>query len=661
MAIYLGETLTAASRTREELYEQARALAIPGRSKMTRAQLEAALSLVDEPTTVEVGLPAPPERLPPPRPAYAVWRSPDDQPPWARPALLAVAGLALLSYTWGATHAFLEPYYAAAVRSMSSSWHNLFFGSFDPAGSISLDKLPGALWLQAVSAHLFGVRRVAIVWPQAIEGVLTVLVLYRMVRQVMGPGAGLIAAGLLALSPAVVALDRGNISDTLMVLLVVLAADATLAMIGGASLRTAVLAGGLVGLAFQAKMLEAWLILPALAAAYLLASNEPWARRLRALAVAGGATLIVSLSWMTIVAVTPASHRPYADGSMHNSVYAQVFLYNGAGRISPSLAGFKVPSNEELGIPSVFTVDRPPGPFRMLRGAAGRDAGWLLGPALIAMVAILRRRNRDLIWASAVLWGGWLVTLALIFSVVGHLNAYYTAAMAPPMAALCATGITLVWRSRHRSATALRSAAAAVAIGAVVAVWLSPPSTTPGWLRLGVVVLASTAIALLLSAVTRPSLWTSSLGLAAAVAALAFAPLIASLALVVGGRGPFDTPFQTADVSSALRRAGGSLLVSPSTIAALDPAAHRRYLLATQTALAASPVTYTTGHEVLAIGGYTGRIPRPTLAELQKSVAAGEIRFVVAYLPTDDPRIVWIRGHCDLQFSYGAYDCNRHR
>ena len=213
------------------------------------------------------------------------WRSPDDQPRWARPALLTIAALAALAYGWGMNGAALETFYAGAVRSMSQSWHNFFFGAFDPWGTVSIDKLPGAFWVQALSVRLFGFHVWAFVLPQVVEGTLTVLVLYRAVRRVAGSGAGLLAAAALAVTPVTILLNRGNISDSLLILLLVLAADATTDAFMSGRLRPLVLAGVWVGLAFQAKMLQAWLVLPALYIAYLMAAPGPqpgpplWAHR----------------------------------------------------------------------------------------------------------------------------------------------------------------------------------------------------------------------------------------------------------------------------------------------------------------------------------------------------------------------------------------------
>src|SRR5579862_9690346 len=275
------------------------------------------------------------------------WRSPADQPAWARPALLAIAVLAAVGYGWGMAGASVEPFYGAAARSMSESWHDFIFGAFDPAGTVTVDKLPGALWIQALSLRVFGFHVWALILPQVIEGVLTVLALYRAVRRLAGPVAGLAAAGVLAVTPVTVLLNRGNISDSLLILLLVLAADATSAALLTGSLRPLLMAGLWVGLAFQAKMIQAWLALPALAAAYLLAAPAARLRtRCAHVALAGLVTVVISLSWMTAVSLVTAHDRPYVDGSADDSVYTQVFDYNGVGRLTGSwshLAGPQSP------------------------------------------------------------------------------------------------------------------------------------------------------------------------------------------------------------------------------------------------------------------------------------------------------------------------------
>ena len=157
--------------------------------------------------------------------------------------MLAVAALAALSYAWGIGNDMLETYYAAAVRSMSESWHNFFFASFDPWGTVSIDKLPGAFWVQALSVRVFGFHVWSVVLPQVVEGALTVLVMYRAVRRVAGAAAGLTAAVVLAATPVTILLNRGNISDSLLILLLVLAADATTKAMATGRLSSLLVAG----------------------------------------------------------------------------------------------------------------------------------------------------------------------------------------------------------------------------------------------------------------------------------------------------------------------------------------------------------------------------------------------------------------------------------
>lgn len=151
---------------------------------------------------------------------------PEDAPRWERPALATVLVVATLLYGWGIGQAALHPYYGAAIRSMASSWQAFFFGGLDASGSISIDKLPGAFWPDAVSVWLFGPHTWAAALPQVVEGVLTVWLLHRIVRAWAGPFAALIAALTLTLTPVTVVLNRATIPDTALTLLLVAAAGA---------------------------------------------------------------------------------------------------------------------------------------------------------------------------------------------------------------------------------------------------------------------------------------------------------------------------------------------------------------------------------------------------------------------------------------------------
>jgi 4-amino-4-deoxy-L-arabinose transferase-like glycosyltransferase len=628
------------------------------------------------------------------------WQSPDDQPLWARPALLAVTVLAALSYAWGLDHAALEPFYGAAARSMSMSWHDFIFGAFDPDGTVTVDKLPGALWLQALSLRAFGVNTWAFVMPQVIEGILTVLVLYRAVRRLAGPLAGITAAVVLAASPVTVLLNRGNISDSLLILLLVLAADATSLALRTGRLRTLLTAGLWVGLAFQAKMTQAWLVLPALWLAYLIASPAR-GRRTAHVVVATAVTAVVSLSWMLAVTAVPAHDRPYVDGSRNDSEFAQVFDYNGFSRFEhPSayetavgpLAPFLVVSLKTRTFLNASTAAIGRSWHRLLSGPLGRDTAWLIPAALLSAVAVSvgrrRRRRSDPVRACCVLWGTWLLVHLVAFSDGAYLNSYYTAALSPAIAALCGVGLAAAWRALRagapRGLVPLRHpvphetgapddrvaldatapfdegadddehvstgpvgrilVAVAASATAAYAVYLIPTGTgVRPWLVPAVIAAAVVAdLAVIVSWARRRVLaWMAPVALVIAAAAMLLVPAVASATVVTDGLGPFDTPFEPAWVAlvtqTDARRSLHEAAAQSRTLEMFARAARTRILFVTDSSAVASAYILASGREVLPIGGFTGAIPSPTLRQIQADIAFGAVRLaIVPVVPPGD-------------------------
>ncbi|MFJ4185242.1 ArnT family glycosyltransferase [Kitasatospora sp. NPDC089509] len=493
-----------------------------------------------------------------PRRRRAPWTSPDGQPGYARPALLAIATLAAVLYTWNIDHSQYHAFYADAVRSMTESWKAFLFGSFDPAGTITLDKLPGFLWPQALSARVFGFHPWALTLPQVVEGVLSVLVMYRVVRRWAGADAGLLAAAALTLTPVAAGLFRTAVEDAAFTLLLLLAADAAQRAAHTARLRPLLLAGVWVGLAFQTKMLEAWAVLPALAAVYLLAAPARLRRRVGHVALAGLVTLVVSASWMLAVTVTPAQDRPYVDGTTDNSAFSMVVGYNFLNRFSAlgmsaaqtgsvqavrggggGVGGASTPQNAE---PAQAAQDsQGPG-----GGGGGKDGGWtkmfgaqfapqtgwlypLAAVALACGLAWRRREPRtDVLRAGYVLWGAWLGVFFLVFSagsVGGH--SYYMGVIAAPLAALGGAGTVLLWRGFREGGA--RAWALPVAIAGTVA-WSAHlarefPAFLP-WLAPTVVGLGAVALALLAAVALKrvTGRGFAPVGLLAGVAAMLVAP-----------------------------------------------------------------------------------------------------------------------------------------
>ena len=270
---------------------------------------------------------------------WEVWRSPQGQPSWARPVLLGIAALAALLYAWNITQAGLAPFYSVAVKSMSESWKAFFYGAFDPRATITIDKLAGSFLPQALSARIFGFHPWSLALPQVIEGVISVLVMYRVVRRWAGVLPGLVAAALFTLTPIATSMFGHSMEDGALTMCLVLAADAYQRAVMEARLRSLIWSGVWVGLGFQTKMMQAWMILPALAIGYLLAAPTRLRRRIWQLGVAGVVMLAVSLSWIALYTFTPANDRPYVDGSTSNSAAAMVFGYNGLERFGITIAG----------------------------------------------------------------------------------------------------------------------------------------------------------------------------------------------------------------------------------------------------------------------------------------------------------------------------------
>jgi 4-amino-4-deoxy-L-arabinose transferase-like glycosyltransferase len=597
--------------------------------------------------------------------AWQFWRSPADQPAWARPALLVVAALAAFAYAWSIDQVYVEPFYGGAARSMSMSLHNFLYGAADPWATVSVDKLPGALWVQALSVRIFGFHIWALVLPQVVEGVLTVLVLYRTVRRVAGAGAGLVAAVVMMSSPIVILLDRGNISDSLLILLLVLAVDATIRACQTGHLRSLLWAGVLVGFAFQAKMLQAWLVVPALFLAYLVAAPAAsFLRRVWHLAAASLAVAVVSLSYMAAVSVVPQSSRPYVDGSCNDSLFTQVFSYNGFSRLSGNAldaAGCNHTSTY-LVTYTHYAVRHGIGTGgiaaswdRLLRGPFGHDDAWLLLPAVVAAVWLLvlqRRQPRtDLLRAGVMLWSAWLVLTFGFFSGIEFLNSYYTAALIPAVAALCGMGAAAAWHRRRQGA--VRAALAAVTAATVAA----GIALVPGYVGVRPSIVASSvvvgllAVGILLGSLRagHDSAWNLSVGPALAAVAMLLGSLWASSVAVAATLSPFDSPYAPATVNRNTQLAAAGfrreMAALQKFVAAIPPSQAADVF---ETSGATGYSIMATGREFLPVGGFSGRVPAPSLAEFKRLVAQGRVvRVTVTTRPlTRTPDLRWVAAHC---------------
>jgi 4-amino-4-deoxy-L-arabinose transferase-like glycosyltransferase len=383
-------------------------------------------------------------------------------------ALIVLAGVLNL---WALSrNGWANTYYAAAVRSMSSSWHNFLYGSFDPSGVMTVDKPPLALWVQALSARIFGFQSLSILVPQALMGVATVALVYDLTRRLWGRPAGFVAGLALALTPITVAISRHNNPDALLALSCAGALWCLVRALQDVRTRWIVLSGVCVGLGFETKMGAALLVVPALAAAWLWVAPRGRMAALRQLLAGGAAMVVVGGAWPLLMALTPASSRPWISGTSDNSILSLILGYNGFGRLDGQLGGPQAfgggPGGGGGGAGATF--GGASGPLRLLNAALGGQAGWLLGFALVALVAIaiatrLRRSDPRTGWLIAT-GGTFLITAAAFSEAKGIFHPYYVAQLAPFTAAIIGAG-TAVFLSSRRGSGVL--AAAAVVAGVV--------------------------------------------------------------------------------------------------------------------------------------------------------------------------------------------------
>ncbi|MFJ3892409.1 ArnT family glycosyltransferase [Streptomyces sp. NPDC090083] len=403
--------------------------------------------------------------------ARRLFTGPEDDPRWARPALWAILLLATALYAWNLTSITGNTFYDAAVYSGTKSWKAFFFGALDSGSFITVDKPPFALWVMGLSARVFGYGSWQLTLPMVAAGTGSVALLYRQVKRDFGAVAGTVSALVLALTPITVAITRDTNPDPILVLLMMLGAAALMKAVRNGRLLPLVWSAVAIGFAFNTKMMQAYVVLPAFFLVYLWAANVSLGRRLRNLSVATVALVVSSAWWMVVVDLIPASSRPYIGGSTDNTVWDLVIGYNGFGRIFGASSSVGSQGNGA-------SFGGSSGLYRMFNEIMGGQISWLIPFAAIALIGGLVLRGRaprtDARRAALLLWGGWFVLHFLTFSLAeGTFHPYYVTAMAPGIAALAGAGGVLLYRAFRegqaaRWAWVLPAAIAASSVWAVV-------------------------------------------------------------------------------------------------------------------------------------------------------------------------------------------------
>ena len=385
---------------------------------------------------------------------------------WARPELLLALGVAAALNLWGLSrNGWANTFYAGAVRSMASSWHDFLFASLDRSGLMTVDKPPLAFWIQALSVRVFGWHSLSILVPQALMGVAAVGLTYDLVRRRFGRVAGFAAGLALALTPITVAISRHNNPDQALILCCVAALWFCVRGLEDGRTRWIVWSGVCVGLGFEAKMSVALFVVPGIALAWLWSAPvaSVWVR-VRRLAWGGLAMAVVGLAWPLLVTLTPAADRPWISGTSDNSVWSLIVSYNGVGRVTGQAGA---PTTAGGGGGGGFSAGAT-GVFRLLDSSLGGQAGWLIGFAIVAGVGLvvltrLRRADPRTGWLIAV--GGAFAVSAVVFSLAsGIVHPYYVSFLAPWTAMLIGAGVGEALRPgvRARAFGALAIAGGAV-------------------------------------------------------------------------------------------------------------------------------------------------------------------------------------------------------
>jgi len=569
-------------------------------------------------------------------------------------------------------------YYATAVKSMLLSRRNFFYLAYDPGGFISVDKPPVALWLQTISAKLFGFNGVSLILPQAIAGVLSVVVLYFIVRRTWGGPAALFAAGALTISPINIVANRDNILDSILILTTLLATWAILKACDTGEIGFLLLGALLIGIGFNTKTLEAFLVVPALALTYLLGAPQSWLKRIGFLLIAGVVVAVVSLSWLTVVDLTPASQRPYVGSSTTNSEFELAFGYNGLQRLTgktstkepakngriqnptitatlnPTIVGLLPKSATQVPITTTGKSSNDPGLLRYFTPQMGSQISWFLPFVIISLLAIPVTMTRGgwrgwLAWfkeghldsrqQSYLLWGSWLLTGYIFFSFAKFFSFYYLVIIAPAICALAGIGLVQLWlayREGRWQAWLVPVALVGTAIEDHIILsqynqWSTLLDTVIVTLAL-VITIALVVTQLLplirkhsFSAKLQQELHAASIGSIALV--LFLSPTLWSVASLHSnseGGHPVAVPINT-DVPAAMTPTADPLLIAYLQ----SHVSGQQFLVATLTTATATPIIFSTGEPVMALGGFSGYDPILTTTTLSAYIQSNAVRYML--------------------------------
>ena len=614
---------------------------------------------------------------------------------------------ALLRFTNLDALGYANHYYTAGVKSMLQSWHNFFFAAAEPGASVTIDKPPVGLWIQVISAYFLGVSGFSVLLPELLAGTISVIVLYYLVRRSFGVTPGLLAALALAITPVVVATDRNNTIDSLLILTLLLATWAFIKATETSKLRFLLLGATLVGIGFNIKMLQAYLPLPAFFALYFLGAKEKIWLKVGKLLLASLLLLAISLSWAAAVDMVPADQRPYVGSSSDNSETNLILVYNGVDRLlgmfgrrgsnprggftpsqTPGQAqgqGNSFPTrpddnNGNFFSQNGFNGNNPPappqgfysfngnnprfnngsrnsfipqfgnrvgaggggggfdtgraGPLRLFIPPLSKEVSWLLPFGIVS--AILLAVGTRLGWPIApkhqalVLWGGWLVTCAVFFSIAGFFHEYYLSMLAPPLAALVGIGVYELWQLTGKRPWLGTSVLGLSAVGTVAfQSYTATNFVRNQWWLTGIIIMLVIGLGwLVFSVLQRKSGLRLALGFTLVTAAIFITPGIWSVLtnLSASQNQSLPSAYSGGQIGPVAQR---GLQLNQTLLDYLQAnTQNMKYLMAVPSSMQGADYVIATGRPVLYMGGFMGQDNVVSADDLARLVADGELRYI---------------------------------
>ncbi|MFN8432905.1 MAG: glycosyltransferase family 39 protein [Anaerolineales bacterium] len=645
-------------------------------------------------------------------------------------------------------------YYTAAVKSMLQSWSNFFFVAAEPGGSVTVDKPPLGLWIEAIFAYFLGVSGFSVSLPNILAGVFGIGLLYSMVKKYMGELAGIVAALVMAITPVFVATNRNNTMDGMLVFTLLLAAWAFIRATESGKARWLMVGAFIVGLGFNIKMLQAFLPLPAFYALYFFGSKEGWLKKIINLGIATVLLLVVSLSWAIAVDLTPAENRPYIGSSENNTVMGLIFGHNGISRLENNRGGGNAPqtgtqpdqptnqqtqpqgnpgqgqfqgpppaaleacSGQTQGSACSFTTQNgntingscitPPNvselacapqgmipqngqapaggptgvpnggpngqngntPFgnetgspsvlRFFTSPLSKQMSWLLPFALISVLIALFSSRIQLPIVSGVhkallLWGGWLLTCVVFFSMVsGIFHAYYAIMLAPALGAMVGIGFAQLYQWGKQSNWVLVGLIASVVATLGFQIFAATQYNEFAWWMLGTGMLLGLGI--LLMSVSRRAAYAVILS-----AALVIPAYWSVMTVTNGSNNNLPTAYegqnrngQDGFLASPQQQnqgnRGNDRSVNTELLAYLEAnTVGMKYLMAVPSSQQGSQYVIETGRPVLYMGGFSGGDAVVTVDDLKELVANGDLRYILYGGDRGNQEITsWLNSSCAI-------------